>query len=446
MPTVIASGTKTADGTEQDLATDTTNQEYELNVDLGNMAAADIVELRIYGKVLSGGAERLVFLAVYGPVVPFEKIVKQRFLANIHVRATLKQTAGTNRDYPWSLLALSGGGASAGEVADAVWDEAIAGHTSAGSFGAKNQRVVPSETIGDYKADVSALALESGGNLAAIKAKTDNLPAAPAAVGDIPTANQIADHVWDEVLSGHLTPGSCGAGLNAAGSAGDPWTTTLPGAYADGSAGKILGARLDAAVTTRAPESGGNLAAVKTKTDNLPASPAATGDIPSAATIASTVWNNATRTLTSFGTLVADIWANATRSLTDKTGFRISGTKQTLDALQDLSQAGAQAGATAALSAYDPPTKAELEAGLAALNDVTVGEVLSGDLGDGVSFPTNSLADLVRKLFWVVCNRLVITDASGAFTAYKTDGVTPAATGTITDNGSTTARSKPTWP
>jgi hypothetical protein len=106
-----------------------------------------------------------------------------------------------------------------------------------------------------------------------------------------------------------------------------------------------------------------------------------------------------------------------------------------------------------ALAAYDPPTRDEatadktaILAGVAALNDLTVGEILGGDLSDSLSFPANSLADLVRKLFWVLCNRLVITDASGAFTAYKTDGVTPAAAGTVTDNGTTTARSAPTWP
>lgn len=47
---------------------------------------------------------------------------------------------------------------TAAGIADAVWDEAIADHTSVGSFGAKNQKVVPSETINDYKADVSGLA------------------------------------------------------------------------------------------------------------------------------------------------------------------------------------------------------------------------------------------------------------------------------------------------
>jgi hypothetical protein len=43
------------------------------------------------------------------------------------------------------------------EIADAIWDEAIAGHTTVTTFGGKNQKVVPSETINDYKADVSAI-------------------------------------------------------------------------------------------------------------------------------------------------------------------------------------------------------------------------------------------------------------------------------------------------
>jgi len=46
--------------------------------------------------------------------------------------------------------------------------------------------------------------------VAAIKAKTDNLPAAPAAVSDIPTAAVVADAVWDEARSGHTTTGTFG--------------------------------------------------------------------------------------------------------------------------------------------------------------------------------------------------------------------------------------------
>lgn len=47
---------------------------------------------------------------------------------------------------------LSGGGPSAGDIADAVWDEPIVDHTTSSQFGGKNQKVVPSETIADYKA------------------------------------------------------------------------------------------------------------------------------------------------------------------------------------------------------------------------------------------------------------------------------------------------------
>lgn len=46
-------------------------------------------------------------------------------------------------------------------IADAVWDEAIVDHIGATTFGGKNQKVVPSETINDYKADISALAIEA---------------------------------------------------------------------------------------------------------------------------------------------------------------------------------------------------------------------------------------------------------------------------------------------
>lgn len=67
-----------------------------------------------------------------------------------------------------------------------------------------------------------------------------------------------AGSVWDEVLADHLTSGSTGAALNAAGAAGDPWSTTLPGAYGAGTAGFIVGTNLDAAVTSRlAPTTAG---------------------------------------------------------------------------------------------------------------------------------------------------------------------------------------------
>lgn len=88
---------------------------------------------------------------------------------------------------------------TAADIADAVWDEAISGHTSSGTTG-------------------EAL---------------DNATA--------PTAAAVADAVWTEAIADHSgTSGSTAEALNAAGSAGDPWTTTLPGSYTGSQAGKML--------------------------------------------------------------------------------------------------------------------------------------------------------------------------------------------------------------
>lgn len=73
------------------------------------------------------------------------------------------------------------------------------------------------------------------------------------------------------------------------------------------------------------------------------------------------VWEYATRTLSSFGTLIADLWSYATRALTDKAGFTISGTKTTLDSLNDVSAATVRTQIDNGLAAYDPPTKTEMD-------------------------------------------------------------------------------------
>jgi hypothetical protein len=88
-----------------------------------------------------------------------------------------------------------------------------------------------------------------------------------------PTVGAIADQVWDEATSGHTGAGTTGKALTDAGSAGDPWSTSLPGAYGAGTAGKIVGDNINAPIATVDTV----VDAIKAKTDNLPASPAATG-------------------------------------------------------------------------------------------------------------------------------------------------------------------------
>jgi len=70
---------------------------------------------------------------------------------------------------------------------------------------------------------------------AARAAKVDYLDAA---VTSIPGVSAIADAVWDEPVAGHSTSGSTGASLSAS---GDPWSTTVPASYGEGTAGYRFG-------------------------------------------------------------------------------------------------------------------------------------------------------------------------------------------------------------
>jgi hypothetical protein len=74
-----------------------------------------------------------------------------------------------------------------------------------------------------------------------------------------------AADVWDVTLSEHLSAGTTGNALNAAGSAGDPWATALPGAYGAGSAGYIIGSNINAPIATVDTV----VDAIKAKTDSL---------------------------------------------------------------------------------------------------------------------------------------------------------------------------------
>ena len=68
-----------------------------------------------------------------------------------------------------------------------------------------------------------------------------------ATAGDLTTTmkTSVENAVWDATLASHLGAGSTGNALNAAGAAGDPWSTAIPGAYGAGTAGHRLGSLPD---------------------------------------------------------------------------------------------------------------------------------------------------------------------------------------------------------
>ncbi len=107
MPSSLFNGTQTAViSTEHTLATDITAQTYVFVVDCANLVAGDTVELRLYTKCLSGGTERLAYYRSYANVQGEPIKYSVPVPADISCKATLKQTAGTGRAFPWSLLQI----------------------------------------------------------------------------------------------------------------------------------------------------------------------------------------------------------------------------------------------------------------------------------------------------------------------------------------------------
>jgi hypothetical protein len=107
MATLQASGTQAATvTTEHTLTTLTTSAVMVFEVDRGAMVANDVLVLRVYGKTLTGGTERLwVEEVFYGaPLTPGDaKVTSIPIISDIEIRCTLLQSHGTSRSFPWKV-------------------------------------------------------------------------------------------------------------------------------------------------------------------------------------------------------------------------------------------------------------------------------------------------------------------------------------------------------
>ncbi len=167
-------------------------------------------------------------------------------------------TVGTNNDK--TGYALTSGEEDA--IVDKVWDELRSGHTTSGTFGQGVASVqgnvtgsVASVTAGvtvstnndktGYRLSATGIddvwdEVQSGHTTSGTFGKYLDAQVSSISGGSCPTASAIADQVWDETMSDHLVSGSTGNKLNSAGNASDPWSTSLPGSYGSGTAGKIM--------------------------------------------------------------------------------------------------------------------------------------------------------------------------------------------------------------
>ena len=183
--------------------------------------------------------------------------------------ATRVLTAGTNIALAKGTGVTGFNDISTTDVATAVWNAATATYGTAGSYG---------------------LLVET------------NLDAAVSSI-TVPTTGAIADAVWNEAIADHLGAGSTGLALNSASSAGDPWSTAVPGAYGAGTAGYILGTNLNTTVSSRSTHSAADVWSVATRVLTagtniaLAKGTGVTGfnDI-STTDVATAVWNAATAT------------------------------------------------------------------------------------------------------------------------------------------------------
>lgn len=102
-------GTQTATvTTEHTLATITTGKTCVLLVNCINMVAGDVLELRAKVKVLTASTERVAYKDVFSGLQDVDDVVKISIpVPSLYsVKFTLKQTAGTSRNYEWSVVSL----------------------------------------------------------------------------------------------------------------------------------------------------------------------------------------------------------------------------------------------------------------------------------------------------------------------------------------------------
>lgn len=95
--------------TEHTLADTSAAATYQLVVDTINMAAGDVLVLRIYHMTLTSGTRRVAYVQTYTGVQAADDLIKESVPISTAltdsgaVRATLQQTAGTGRVFPWAL-------------------------------------------------------------------------------------------------------------------------------------------------------------------------------------------------------------------------------------------------------------------------------------------------------------------------------------------------------
>lgn len=309
-------------------------------------------------------------------------------------------TVTTNND-------KTGYGLSAAAV-QAIWDALTSALTTVGSIGkriADNLDAAITSRMATFTyttpPTVIAIRTEMDSNSTKLANLDTTISSRLATAGYTapPTAAANADAVWDETLADHLAAGSTGNALNAAGGAGDPWATAIPGAYGAGTAGKILGDNINATISSRATQ---------VSVDDLPtnaelATSQAAADDATLAAIAALNNLSAAQVNTEVDTALADYDAPTFAELDARTDA-IDAALVVIDDFLDTEMAAALAAVDTEVAAIKAKTD-NLPAAPAATGDIPAANTIADAvLSRGVSnvqdtADTTSLAALILATF-----------------------------------------------
>jgi hypothetical protein len=109
--TAFASGTRAATvGTEHFESSPNVAGTFTFHVDTVNMVAGDILELRVYQMILTGGTQRVAYVQRYEGAQPADDLIKisvpisNELTDTNSLRFSITQVKGTSRNFPWKVL------------------------------------------------------------------------------------------------------------------------------------------------------------------------------------------------------------------------------------------------------------------------------------------------------------------------------------------------------
>lgn len=211
----------------------------------------------------AGGTRTFNYVGAYTPVTPdntTQYVVLDTWRAN---STYFGGTFQTSRDIGASVLVSVGTGAgqinaSGGKVPATLNATDVTGNVACDLQTVKTQTVTCSAgvTVNANVGTTQPVNFTGSGGSALVKSDAVDINSVAAGsatigfVGDLTTSAKldVENAVWNASTGSHTVGGTTGAALLAAGSAGDPWATVIPGPYGAGTAGNIVGNNINAAV------------------------------------------------------------------------------------------------------------------------------------------------------------------------------------------------------